>query len=243
MNPARLAKSSAVGASRFFLWVSISSGTPSFKIVREVRAFIKKSRPQILHTHLYHPNLYGRLASLGLGLKGIVASIHNAYTRVKFHRCLWNNLLGRITDRILVSSSQVYQDVRRYDRIPAAKILLMPYGIRLAELDLPLDKAAAKAELGISGFCLGTIGRLEEQKGQEFLLAAVPEISRHIPDLTVLVVGDGRLRSRLEESGPHPGNRRTSSISWAPGGTCRYCTAPWTSLSCLPSGRACRWSS
>ena len=146
-----------------------------------MRALIKKSRPQILHTHLYHPNLYGRLASLGLGLKGIVASIHNAYTRVKFHRCLWNNLLGRITDKILVSSSQVYQDVRRYDRIPAEKILLMPYGIRMAELDLPLDKAAAKAELGISGFCLGTIGRLEEQKGQEFLLAAVPEISAAYP--------------------------------------------------------------
>jgi glycosyltransferase involved in cell wall biosynthesis len=170
-----------------------------FKIVRAVRVFIKKSRPQILHTHLYHPNFYGRLASLGLGLKGVVASIHNAYTRVKFHRCLWNNLLGRFTDRILVSSIQVYQDVRRYDRIPAAKILLMPYGIRMGELDLPLNKAAAKAELGISGFCLGTIGRLEEQKGQEFLLAAIPAIAQQIPDLTVLVVGDGRLRSRLED--------------------------------------------
>lgn len=170
-----------------------------FKIVRAVRVFIKKSRPQILHTHLYHPNFYGRLASLGLGLKGVVASIHNAYTRVKFHRCLWNNLLGRFTDRILVSSIQVYQDVRRYDRIPAAKILLMPYGIRMGELDLPLNKAAAKAELGISGFCLGTIGRLEEQKGQEFLLAAIPVIAQQIPDLTVLVVGDGRLRSRLED--------------------------------------------
>ncbi len=46
----------------------------------------------------------------------------------------------------------------------------------MAEFDLPLSKTAAKAELGISGFCLGTIGRLEEQKGQEFLLAAVPGI-------------------------------------------------------------------
>ncbi len=168
------------------------------KIVRQVRFLITRSRPHILHTHLYHPNLYGRLAGLGLGLKGVVVSVHNAYTRVKFHRCLWNNVLGRMTDRILVSSSQVYRDVRRYDRIPAEKILLLPYGIRMAELDLPLDKTAAKSELGISGFCLGTIGRLEEQKGQEFLLAAIPEISRHIPDLQVIIIGDGRLRSKLE---------------------------------------------
>ena len=92
----------------------------------------------------------------------------------------------------------MYQDVRRYDRVPPAKILLMPYGIRLTELDSPLSKSEAKAELGISGFCLGTIGRLEEQKGQEFLLAAVPELRAHIPDLNVIIVGDGRLRPHLE---------------------------------------------
>ncbi len=159
---------------------------------------IKRSQPQILHTHLYHPNLYGRLASLGLGLKGVIASIHNAYTHIKLHRCAWNYLLGRVTDKILVSSSQVYQDVRRYDRVPPGKILIMPYGIRLAELDSPLSQAEAKAALGISGFCLGTIGRLEEQKGQEFLLAAVPELMARIPDLNVIIVGDGRLRPGLE---------------------------------------------
>jgi glycosyltransferase involved in cell wall biosynthesis len=168
------------------------------KIVREVRAFLKSSRPQILHTHLYHPNLYGRLAGLGLGLKGIVASIHNAYTRVKLHRCLANYLLGRLTDKILVSSSRVYQDVRRYDRLPPEKILVMPYGIRMEEFNIPLSKAAAKTELGMAGFCLGTIGRLEEQKGQEFLLAAIPELRKTIPDLHVIIVGDGRLKTQLE---------------------------------------------
>lgn len=170
-----------------------------FKIVLKVRTLLKSRQPQILHTHLYHPNLYGRLASLGLGLPGVVASIHNAYTRVKFHRCLANNLLGRLTDRVLVSSTRVYQDVRRYDRLPAKKIMLLPYGIRLTDLDLPLTKAAAKAELGLAGFCLGTIGRLEEQKGQEFLLAAVPEIKQHIPDVQVILVGDGRLKAKLAE--------------------------------------------
>jgi glycosyltransferase involved in cell wall biosynthesis len=168
------------------------------KILRQVRKLIKRSHPHILHTHLYHPNLYGRLASLGLGVKGVVASVHNAYTRPKIHRCLWNYLLGRVTDKILVSSTQVYQDVRRYDRVSPEKILLMPYGIRMAELAYPLSKAEAKAELGLSGFILGTIGRLEEQKGQQFLLAALPDLKKQLPDLNVLLIGDGRLRSSLE---------------------------------------------
>jgi glycosyltransferase involved in cell wall biosynthesis len=168
------------------------------RIVGEVRTLIKRIAPQILHTHLYHPNLYGRLASVGLGLQGVVASVHNAYSRLKIHRCVWNYLLGRVTDKVLVSSSQVYRDVRRYDRVPEEKILIMPYGIRMEELDLPLSKAEAKARLGISGFCLGTIGRLEEQKGQEFLLTAIPELKENISDLNVLIIGDGRLRSSLE---------------------------------------------
>lgn len=169
------------------------------KIVRRVRAFLDNRRPQILHTHLYHPNLYGRLAGLGLGLKGVIASIHNAYTRIKIHHCIWNYLLARVTDRVLVSSSRVYQDVRRYDRVPAAKIELMPYGINMAEVNSPLSKPEAKAELGLTGFCLGTIGRLEEQKGQEFLLAGVPQLLPRIPDLHVVIIGDGRLRSNLED--------------------------------------------
>ncbi len=175
------------------------------RIVREVRTLIKRVTPQILHTHLYHPNLYGRLASLGLGIKGVVVSVHNAYTRIKLHRCFWNYLLGRVTDKILVSSSHVYRDVRRYDRVPKEKILVMPYGIRMEEFNSPLSKAEAKAELRIAGFCLGTIGRLEEQKGQEFLLAAIPELKENISDLNVLVIGDGRLRPSLENQARYLG--------------------------------------
>lgn len=168
-------------------------------LVSAVRRLLKERRPQILHTHLYHPNLYGRLASLGLGLRGVVSSVHNTYSRVKFHRCLWNCLLARVTNRILVSSPQVYQDVRRYDRVPADKLLILPYGIRPEELATPLTQAEAKAELGLTGFTLGTIGRLEEQKGHRFLLAAIPELLPHLPDLQVILVGDGRLRPALEE--------------------------------------------
>ncbi len=172
--------------------------TPAWRLVAALRRFLREWRPDILHTHLYHPSLYGRLAGLGLGLKGVVVSVHNAYTRVKLHRCLWNFLLAPMTHRILVSSRQVHDDVRRWDRIPEGKLLQLPYGIRLAEVDCPLSKDQAKAALGWSGFCLGTIGRLEEQKGHGYLLEAVPAMAAAIPDLQVLLVGDGRLRQALE---------------------------------------------
>ena len=113
-----------------------------------MRRLLKALRPDILHTHLYHPNLYGRLGALGLGLPGVVAAVHNSYTRVKLHRRLWNFLLAWVTDRVLVGSPQVWQDVRRYDGVPASRLRLLPYGIPLAELETPLSREAARERLG-----------------------------------------------------------------------------------------------
>jgi L-malate glycosyltransferase len=173
--------------------------TSSWRIVGEVRRRLKAGAPDILHTHLYHPNLYGRLAALGLGLAGVVAAVHNSYTRVKFHRRLWNFLLGWTTDRLLVGSIQVWQDVRRYDGVPASRLLLMPYGIPLAGLNPRLSRQEARERLGLSAgsLVIGAVGRLEEQKGHRHLLAALPELQRQIPALVVLIVGEGREEENL----------------------------------------------
>lgn len=172
--------------------------TSTWRLVREVRRLLRGLRPDILHTHLYHPNLYGRLAALGLGLPGVVASVHNSYTRVKFHRRLWNLFLARTSDRILVASPQVWDDVRRYDGVPASRLVLLPYGIRLEEPDPPLSREEARRVLGVSGFVLGTVARLEEQKGHPFLLAALARVQQEIPDTLLVLVGDGRQRAALE---------------------------------------------
>ncbi len=170
---------------------------PFSKIVREVRGLLRRERPDILHTHLYHANLYGRLAAWGLGLPAVVASVHNSYTRVKFHRQVWNFILGGSTDRLLVGSTQVYRDVRRHDRVAAARLALLPYGIRLEELECPLSREEAKDRLGLAGFVVGTIGRLEEQKGQRFLIEAAARLRDEIPELAVVLVGGGRLEEEL----------------------------------------------
>ena len=172
--------------------------TPFLGIVVKVRGLLRDVKPDILHTHLYHPNLYGRLAALGLGLPGVVASVHNSYTRVKIHRCLWNFFLGLLTDKILVSSPRVWQDVRTWDRVPQGRLSVFPYGIKPDPAADALDPRQVRAELGVGGFVLGMVGRLEEQKGHRFLMAAFPELSRHIPDLTVLLVGEGRESAALK---------------------------------------------
>ncbi len=172
--------------------------TSAWRLAAAVRRLLKELRPDILHTHLYHPNLYGRLAALGLGLPGVVAAVHNSYTRMKFHRRLWNHLLSWTSDRILVGSAQVWEDVRRYDGVSASRLLLLPYGVPLAELETDLSPEEARRRLGVSGFVLGVVGRLEEQKGLAHLLEALAVAGRRIPQATLILVGDGRERQALE---------------------------------------------
>ena len=172
--------------------------TSAWRLVADLRRLLQEHRPDILHTHLYHPNLYGRLAALGLGLPGVVAAVHNSYTRVKIHRRLWNDLLGWASDRVLVGSAQVLNDVRRYDGVPASRLLLMPYGVRLAELETRLSRDEARQALQVSGFVLGAVGRLEEQKGHTHLLTALAQVRRQIPAAILVLVGDGRQREALE---------------------------------------------
>ncbi|MBI4644207.1 MAG: glycosyltransferase, partial [Deltaproteobacteria bacterium] len=171
--------------------------TSTFSLVRRVRELLKEIRPDILHTHLYHANLYGRLAALGLGLPGVVATVHNIYSRVKWHRCLANYLLARVSDYVLVFSPQVRDDVFRFDRVPAARLKMLTPGVRLEAPNPGETREEIRSRLGISGFCVGNVARLEEQKGHEDLLAAVSKVRGEIPDLTVLLVGDGSRGARL----------------------------------------------
>src|SRR4030042_1841924 len=105
--------------------------TGALTLVRRVRKLLQEIRPDILHTHLYHANLYGRVAALGLGLPGVVATVHNIYARVKWHRCLANYLLARVADYVLVFSPQVRDDVFCFDRVPRSRLRLLTPGVRL----------------------------------------------------------------------------------------------------------------
>jgi glycosyltransferase involved in cell wall biosynthesis len=172
---------------------------PDLKIISRIRQLLKHLKPDILHTHLYHPSYYGRLAALGLGLKGVVASVHNVYIKTKFHRRLWNFLLSWTTDRIVAVSPQVRHDVLVYDAVPASRLNLLPNGINLAALDVALSREEAKARLEVAGLCLGAVGRLEEQKGHAFLLEAFPAIAAAVGEITLLLAGDGSLRPALEQ--------------------------------------------
>ncbi|HEY5925091.1 MAG TPA: glycosyltransferase family 4 protein [Kofleriaceae bacterium] len=67
------------------------------------------------------------------------------------------------------------------------------------ELFKPRDRAAARAELGLPAGPLAVyVGNLKLEKGVLDLGKAWANVARHVPDATLLVVGDGPLKDQLE---------------------------------------------
>lgn len=74
-----------------------------------------------------------------------------------------------------------------------ARVRVLRNGVDL-ELFRPLDRTALRAEAGLEGPVLLTVGQLIERKGVHLVLEALAGL----PGLTLLVVGDGPERAALE---------------------------------------------
>lgn len=168
------------------------------KIVPLLRSLIRRERIGLVHAHLYHANLYGRLAAFREGIP-IVVSVHNTYVRPRLRRSLANWWLARRTPVIVAGSEAIRNDIVRHDRVAPEKIRVIPYGVDVDRFDIPLSRREAREKLGlpVDRFLVGTVGRLEEQKGQKHLLDAVAILRREGRDAMLLLVGGGREEDRL----------------------------------------------
>jgi glycosyltransferase involved in cell wall biosynthesis len=170
--------------------------------VRDLARLLRRERIDVMHSHLYHANLYGRLAARLAGVPAI-ATVHNTYTRVKLHRRLLNRLLTGKRSHVVAVSEDVRRDLVKYDGIPQDRIAVIHNGIDVSRVQSSLSREQARAQLGIAGdaIAVGCVARLEEQKGHRFLLEALAllnEAPRGAPRFTLLLAGDGRLRAELE---------------------------------------------
>jgi glycosyltransferase involved in cell wall biosynthesis len=165
------------------------------RLVRELRKF----RPAILQTFLFHANLAGRIAGRLAGIKTIVSGIRVAERRSRiplwFDR--WTN--GIVRANVCVSQAVADFSISQSGLSPK-KIVVIPNGV-----DVTRFAGAAPADLSTLGIHPGsrvllTIGRLDRQKGLSTLIDAAVVVAPRFPQAHVLLVGEGPQRSELEQS-------------------------------------------
>ncbi len=174
---------------------------------------IRRGGYQIVHTHISKAGVLGRLAAAAAGVPVILHTYHGDVFRSYFSPFRSRVLLtfeqaaAAVSDR-LIEVSQATQDrhvaygVARPDRFT-----VIPNGIDLAPYDrTPPEARAIRAQLGLppEAPVIGTVAMLVPVKRIDVMIAAMETVVRALPEVLLLIVGDGGLRTALQERATTP---------------------------------------
>ncbi len=165
--------------------------------------------PDVFHVHVGtgRENFGGARSARAAGVPAIVETLHLPWMlSARWKRRSFFSSIEEVDRIIVVSEAQR----ATYERIgvPAADLVTVPNGV--ARHEPRVGRAEARHRLGIGPRqpVLMTVGRLAVQKGQRFLVDALPQLVARWPDLVAVVVGDGHLREQLEAQADALGVRR-----------------------------------
>ncbi|WP_337173671.1 glycosyltransferase [Paludisphaera sp.] len=167
-------------------------------------AALRRHRPALAQSFLFHANLLTKLAAPAAGSPWVLGGL-----RVAERQKRWHLTLDRLTGRMACGSVCVSGGVTRFSveqgGLDPDRLTVIPNGVELSRFDVP---PVDRATLGVPGdaFLALAVGRLDVQKGLPDLLAAVGLAAGDAPGLRLAVVGDGPLRGWLEaEIAARPG--------------------------------------
>jgi len=157
----------------------------------KIFSYLRGKKIDILHTHLYHPNLVGYFIKKWKKIPVFLYTSHGLPTKKTPLLSLYNNLIMRkVNHRIIAVSSDVKRKLINSGKIKPEKIILIHNGIDVSKF--------FSSEKG-KDILIGTVANLRLVKGHQYLLRAIPLVLKKIPAAKFLIVGQGPLREELEQ--------------------------------------------
>lgn len=164
-------------------------------VVRRLTRHLKRQRPRLLLSFLFHANFVGRVAARWAGVPTVLSGIRVAEGGAPWH-CRLDRMTSRFVDRYVCVSQAVAAFSAR-SGLPADRLLVIPNGVETARFEQaePLDLAELGLEPGRRAITY--VGRLDRQKGTAELLEHAPAWTELLPDHDLLLVGTGPTAGKL----------------------------------------------
>jgi len=168
-----------------------------YKVLPQLLRLIKEEQVDILHAHSRVTQVMAFWASAFCKIP-FVTTCHGFY-KIRFGR----KILPAWGKRVIAISEGVAEHLHKDFHLPRNQVAMIYNGVDLEKLKYELshiERLEARSKFGFKpqDIILGNIARLVEEKGQEYLIRAVPELLKKNPSVKALIVGDGRTRSMLE---------------------------------------------
>jgi glycosyltransferase involved in cell wall biosynthesis len=164
---------------------------------------MRSLKPDIVHTHLQHGDLYGIPAAWLARVPVVITSRHNNDPRRQWKSLQFvNRTLWRLVDAgICISDANKAFSIAVEDA-PADRLHTIHYGLELpqAKIDRPSARQTLRRELGAgdNALLIGMVCRLIEIKGIPYTLRAFHRIANAFPAARLVIAGDGPLRESIE---------------------------------------------
>ena len=163
---------------------------------------VRKKRIDILHLHGYGATTFGRIAA---GMRSIPTILHEHanLTDTPWFQKVADAILEPETDIALAVSQSTADFVIKARQIPHDKVKVVYLGVPMEEFSRPRSPeeiAEARAELGVAPgeVLMGSVTRLHDSKGNDYLVEAARLVVDQRPQTRFLVFGEGPLRADLE---------------------------------------------
>ncbi|MES2523932.1 MAG: glycosyltransferase [Gemmatimonadota bacterium] len=185
-----------------------------------VRRFLRDQRIDVLHAHDLYSNFFFTCAARLAGVPVVVAS--KRWVRQAHAKHTVTDAIGfRMADWVLTNSEAVAESAQRTERVPRERIWVVPNFVEQAlfERSSESERRARLAAWGVPAGrrVIGIVARLRPEKDHVTLLRAFEIIAGALPDVDLVIVGDGpedaplreiaramRLESRVHFAGAQP---------------------------------------
>jgi len=170
----------------------------------DIIRLIRIKNIDIVHTHGYRANLYGRIACMLKNIRHIV-TVHvslfdykNTPKLLRYFYFFIETVLSFKTYKYICISRAMADDMRRL-KIPAKKISIIPNGVDLKRFYPRPACSKIRKEFGVNPKTplIGTAGRLVPEKGQIHLIKALKILKDKHCELKCLFIGNGPLLNKI----------------------------------------------
>lgn len=165
-------------------------GKFSLRTLSRLQMAWKEWQPNLVHTHLFAGDTYGRLAAWRSGLP-VITTEHNINLDEAGLKRWVRTILSWFTDQIIAVSEAVKEYSVRIEHISPKKITVIYNGVDPVRFSPPTQPTIHHIPV------VGVTSRLHPNKGHEFLLRALAQLPNDL--YHGLIVGEGPERQGLEK--------------------------------------------
>lgn len=175
-----------------------------FSLILKVKRLIEEEGIDIIQTTLLYADLIGAIAARLANVPSVISwetVSHGSFDtlRTKQRHKMAYRFAMRYVKKIVAVSDETRDSIIMYRKIDSEKIQTIHYGVNLNKFQ-KISSNGKRQEIGISedAKVIGVVARIEEVKGHRYLIEAAQEIVKKIPSVYFIFIGDGSLRTELE---------------------------------------------